>query len=398
MNDKKLQHRIKELEEENQQSKKEIRIQNEYLQALRSISLGMVRRLDLSDLLNAIMIRVSNLTQIADGFLYLFDPAENVLEIKAGCGIYKENIGFKLSIGEDFAGKVFETKEPKIIVNYQTWPERSPLEKFDTVFAIIGIPLISGSRILGVIGLSHSDKNARINPEIVSVLEEFTSITKIAIDNAKLYNDLKQELEKRSSLEKERKEMETRLQQAQRLESLGTLAGGIAHDFNNILTAIFGYSQIALTQVEKGSQLEDNLKEIDQAGMRAKELIHQILTIARKTDDNVYSIKISLIAKETVKLIRASIPTTIDIKQEINSNSKIIANPTRVHQIFMNLLTNASHAMEKSGGILTVSMTDCFIEKENEINKKGIEPGKYILINVSDTGTGILLENIHSIF
>jgi len=194
----------------------------------------------------------------------------------------------------------------------------------------------------------------------------------------------------------ERKKVEKKLRQAQKMESIGTLAGGIAHDFNNILSSIIGFTELALGGAEKGTELEDDLQEIRTAGMRAKDLVKQILTFAHQSDEAVKPIQVSIIAKEVLKFIKSSIPTTIQINENINSDSFIMGSPTQVHQVFMNLFTNAAHAMEENGGILEVSVNDTTIDKMAMI--PNLKLGEYIEIKVTDTGMGIPTQHIHTIF
>lgn len=368
--------------------------QHEYLSTLHSISLGMFRRLNVSDLLNAVILRASKLTRIPNGFLHLYDHDQNVLEIKAACGNLSDHIGFKIKPGQGLAGKVFVTGEPMIIKDYQSWDDKIKKVFFGKIYSVVGIPLVSGSKIEGVIGLSHDKKGIPIEPEIISILEEFSGIARIAIDNAKLFESQKLEFERRIALEKERKEMEIQLHQAQRMESIGTLAGGIAHDFNNILSAIMGFTQIAMDDAQKGSRLEEDLNEVYTASLRAKDLVQQILTFARQSAEPVNAVKVSLIAKELLKFIRSSIPSTIHIKQNIKSTSKIIADPTQLYQVFLNLFTNAAQAMEKEGGTLEVEIIDEVLEETQEL----LLPGGYIRIKISDTGIGIGEEQIHHIY
>ena len=196
----------------------------------------------------------------------------------------------------------------------------------------------------------------------------------------------------------ELKAVETKIQQTEKMDSIGSLAGGIAHDFNNILSSIIGYTELALDDVEKDTVIEDSLQEVYRAGKRARDLVKQILAFARQSGEEVRPVQVDIIIKEVLKFIRSSIPTTIEIKQNIASNSLIMGNPTQVHQIMMNLCANAAYAMETNGGILEVSLKDILIDKH--FNKNGIGPkhGSYIEITVSDTGTGIAPEVISSIF
>jgi PAS domain S-box-containing protein len=192
--------------------------------------------------------------------------------------------------------------------------------------------------------------------------------------------------------------LEKRIAQAQKMESIGILAGGIAHDFNNILSAIIGFTELALSDVEKKTTLEEDLKEIHVGGIRAKDLVKQILSFARQSDERINPLRVDVIAKEVLRFIRASIPSTIEIDSDIQSDSLVMGNPTQIHQIFMNLCTNSAYAMKKNGGVLRVSINDVEIDKNPEINDIGLEKGNYIKIKVSDTGTGIPPAIIDKIF
>lgn len=211
-------------------------------------------------------------------------------------------------------------------------------------------------------------------------------------------NQLKNEIEERKKSEAQTRELENKLIQAHKLESIGTLAGGIAHDFNNILSSILGFTELALGEVEKGTMLEDDLQEVYAGGKRARELVKQILAFARQSEEETKPVQVSLIVKELLKFIRSSIPTTIEIKSDINSQSLVIGNGTQIHQVLMNLCTNAAHAMESTGGVLKVCLEDEFIDKESEMINAGLNEGEHLRIEVSDTGTGIDPSLIGSIF
>jgi PAS domain S-box-containing protein len=206
------------------------------------------------------------------------------------------------------------------------------------------------------------------------------------------------DITQRLQAEREKEKLHNMLIQAKKMESFGQLAGGIAHDFNNLLSSIIGFTELALTETVKGSEMEDDLQEVYIAGKRAKELVSQILAFARQSDEEVKPIRISPIAKEVLKLIRSSTPSTIEIKHDINSNSYMLGNAVQIHQVIMNLCSNAVHAMEKDGGILRLDVKDVVTDSEIYLIGRTLKPGKYIALTVSDTGGGIPEENIRQIF
>jgi PAS domain S-box-containing protein len=185
------------------------------------------------------------------------------------------------------------------------------------------------------------------------------------------------------------RKLEAQLRQAQKMESIGTLAGGIAHDFNNILFPILGHTEMLLEDVPEDSPFQDSLKAICTSALRARDLVKQILTFSRQEKNELKLLKIQPIIKEALKLIRSSIPTTIEIKHDIHADCGVIkADPTQIHQIIMNLTTNAYHAMEKTGGQLKVALKEIKFSKYDVIDPDML-PGPYACITVSDTGKGI---------
>jgi len=206
----------------------------------------------------------------------------------------------------------------------------------------------------------------------------------------KMVISLARDISERLATEKERRQMEVRLQQSQKMESIGTLAGGIAHDFNNILTPIFGYLELAMMESQAAPQTLSHLQEVYKAAGRAKELVKQILTFSRRDSEQPTPVLAQIIIKEALKLLRASIPSTIDIRQDINPNcAPVLANPTQIHQILMNLCTNAYHAMREHGGVMGVSLTPLEISTEDYQKELNLKPGHYLLLEVSDTGSGM---------
>lgn len=205
-------------------------------------------------------------------------------------------------------------------------------------------------------------------------------------------------LAKRRELEERLKRNEEKLAQSQKLESLGILAGGIAHDFNNILAGIYGYIQVLQMSLKDNPQMMHYLNQTLKASERAKELISQILAFARKTDSEKLSVSVTNIAKEVHKLIKASIPSTIEINLEYAKDIPFIyANPTQIHQVLVNLCTNAFHALQNERGYIYINIEKTFISS-NEHNYHGIPEGDYVKIMVSDNGVGIPPEIIDKIY
>jgi PAS domain S-box-containing protein len=198
----------------------------------------------------------------------------------------------------------------------------------------------------------------------------------------------------------ERKRLETQLRQAQKMEAMGTLAGGIAHDFNNILSSVIGYTEIALDDVPKESVLHNNLQEVFQAGVRARGLVKQIIAFSRQSDLEKKALEISPLVKEALKFMRASIPTTIDIHENIETGlHPVLTDPTQIDQILMNLCTNAAHAMQEKGGTLEVSLTNVTLaDSDFKSRHSDMSPGPYLRLSISDTGHGMSPNVLERIF
>jgi len=195
------------------------------------------------------------------------------------------------------------------------------------------------------------------------------------------------------------KKSEARLRQTQKMEALGTLAGGIAHDFNNILSGIIGYSELVMEELDSKSLVADNLAQVLQAGHRAKDLVKQILTFSRQSEQERKPINTAYLLKEAVKLMRASLPPTIKIQQNIQPVSGLIlADPTQIHQVVLNLCTNAAQAMKPDGGLLTITLGEITVTPKDSANFQNLKAGAYQKITVADTGCGIKPSALEKIF
>jgi two-component system, cell cycle sensor histidine kinase and response regulator CckA len=203
----------------------------------------------------------------------------------------------------------------------------------------------------------------------------------------------------RKKAEQEKFELLADLRQSQKMEAIGTLAGGIAHDFNNILSAIFGFAELAKRDIEKGLKPIDDLNEIIKSAHRAKELIQQILTYSRKESHKLEPLLPQAIIEESLKLLRATLPANIGIKEYVeNQKNFILADPTKIQQIIINLCTNALHTMEESGGVLTIKLAhNNLVERDLPLNSKAL-PGQFLKLTVQDTGCGIEEKAINRIF
>jgi len=215
-------------------------------------------------------------------------------------------------------------------------------------------------------------------PHILSITRDITEMKKAQEDYIKL---------------------ERQLRQSQKMESLGTLAGGIAHEFNNILGIILGCTAVAVEEVSKGSIADINLKKILKASNRAKGLIGQILAFSRQKEQEKRPVHVSLIIKEVLTLLEGSLPASIDVKTCIEEDSNfIMGDPTEIHQIVMNLCTNAFHAMREKGGTLEIKLRPVEFKLKDLIFFQSLTPGPYLELTVSDTGTGMRPEVMEKIF
>ncbi|MDM8539909.1 response regulator [Desulfococcaceae bacterium HSG9] len=196
----------------------------------------------------------------------------------------------------------------------------------------------------------------------------------------------------------EQTRLQEQVRQSQKMEAIGTLAGGIAHDFNNILFPLVGYAELALDQMPEGGNTQRYLNAILTNLDRAGNLVRQILTFCRKTNEKLRPMKIQPVIREVLKFIRSSFPSTITVRQEIDQDcGKVSADPTQIYQVVMNLCTNAHHAMKTEGGVLTVELNEIDVDPD-DLFYKNLTAGMYLRLRVSDTGYGIKPEIMNRIF
>ncbi len=281
--------------------------------------------------------------------------------------------------------------------------------------AIVSIPMSMGGEITGFLGVASIQSGRHWSSDEIILLQAMGQIFTNALqrkqaeealqcshdeleqriaertsDLAEANVSLQQEIAERKRTEAEKERLAGQLIHAQKMEAIGTMAGGIAHDFNNILMPIMGYAEMTKLKLAPGSESWENQDHILNAGMRAKELIRQILTFSRQTGQDSEPVDLKPLVEDTLRLIRSSVPSTIEIRDSIDPDvGTIMGNPTRIHQLLMNLCTNAHHAMREGGGVLTVSVDEFRCRDGTLLNGHPLEAGSYIRLQVSDTGHGI---------
>jgi PAS domain S-box-containing protein len=225
------------------------------------------------------------------------------------------------------------------------------------------------------------------------------TVSRTTLEGRECYMESFIDLSEQIRAEDDKERLEAQLRQAEKMEALGTLAGGIAHDFNNILSAVLGYSELGLQDLDGPDHpLYAKLNAINHAGHRAKDLVEQILAFSRMQEQLQAPIKVSPIVKEALKLMQSSLPANIQVEAAIKADRPVLGDPSQIHQIIMNLCTNAYHAMQPSGGVLGVSLEQVVVDPSAEVGILDLIPGRYLQLTVSDTGAGISPAVIDRIF
>ena len=254
--------------------------------------------------------------------------------------------------------------------------------------------IATSSRIRGMFVGLLAGKGKKIPDSALILLSIVLLNTASAMESHEFYRFmrdqnkiLRQKIEERT---RELARSERQLQQMDKIQAIGTLAGGIAHDFNNILFPISGYTEMSIEDAPENSEIRKNLEKVLKATGRARDLVEQILTFSRQSSQEYKPLRVQPIIKEAFKLLRATLPTTIEIVQNIDNRcGATTGNPTQIHQVIMNLCTNAFHAMQEKGGRLEVNLSEVDISVDDILDKMGMKPGKYLRLEVIDTGQGM---------
>ncbi|MBW1767380.1 MAG: response regulator, partial [Deltaproteobacteria bacterium] len=352
--------------------------------------------LNLAEVLTLIMRHVNRVTDSEASTLMLLDDQTEELVFSVPTGPKADQLtDIRIPPGKGIAGWVVEHEQlaliPDAAKDQRFYSEIDKVSGLETK-TILCVPLKAKAKLIGVLEVINKIDGTSFTEEDALFLSIFASQAAMAIENARLYGELEDRLE-------DAKQMQKTLAKSEKFEALGQMASGVAHDFNNILSAIMGYAEIAQYDIPEKNQVTQSIEQVLKASHRAKDLVSQILAFSRQSEQERIPVQVHQIVEEALKLLRASMPTTIEIRQDIATNgSAILADPTQIHQILMNLCTNAHHAMREKGGILEVNVSNMEVGGNELATYPNLKPGPYIKLSISDTGDGMDQSTLERIF
>jgi len=352
--------------------------------------------LNLIEVLSLIMKNASKVTHSTASTLMLLeeDTGELIFSVPTGPKA-DELMDIRIKKGQGIAGWVVEHGEPVVIPDVKKDRRHySGIDKksgFETK-SILAVPMKAKTKLIGVLEAINKENGGTFSDQDALLLSIFASQAAMAIENARLYGELKDELEKRN-------QMEWNLAELEKFRALGQLSAGVAHDFNNILAAITGYSEMALDDISNEPQVHRSIKGVLKASYRAKKLVNQILTFSRQSSQEKVPIQSNRVVKEIIKLLRATVPSTIEIIENITPNAgTLVGDPTQFHQVLMNLCTNAYHAIGEKPGSIRITLSPVVLDATETGIHNGLKPGHFVKLCVSDDGCGMDQSTMEQIF
>lgn len=348
------------------------------------LSMVMAYSQDSRMILNKTLDAAIKQCQADEGSIMLPTNDDKELYVAVVRGDGRETImGERIPMGQKVAGWVASHHE-SVTIEGCVDDERFRLTRPKSgIQRSISIPIIIGGKIIGILNINFKKEARPLSLGQIKSLNILLNIAGTALQNTRLHEELKK--------------MEAQFFQAQKMEAIGVLASGIAHDFNNILYAMMGYAQMA--EKNAPAEIVEYLNEILTAGSRAKDLIGQILTFSRHTDEEKTPVSLEDLIKETLRMIRASLPANVEIKSNISPKAgAVMASFSQMHQVLVNLCTNAGYAMHDTGGVLTIDLKEVMISDSEATSDLELYPGPHVMLSVTDTGCGIDKDSITKIF
>jgi signal transduction histidine kinase/CheY-like chemotaxis protein len=388
---------IPALKTQNQQIENLSRLSSEKLAKALQVGFVINSTIDLEEVLNLIMKYANIVTDAVASTLMLLDEKTGELVFSIPTGPNAEHLkDVRISPGAGVAGWVAENQTYLLVPDTRKddrfYPRIDDMTGMETR-SLLCVPMKSKRKLIGVLEVMNKKDNSFFTQDDALILSVFSHHAAIAIENAMLFNSMKNRLEREKMIEQ-------KMAESARLQAIGTLAGGIAHDFNNILSAIMGYTDLARMDSDKLSRPYANLTKILAASERARDLIHQILAFSRQVEvAKPRPVQVNIIVKEALKLLQASFPKTIRMVEDLSCSSTIMGDATQIHQVVMNLCTNAAQAMKKKqNGVLTVKLEPVTLLSPSEKNQTVLPSGSYLKLEVADTGNGMPSHVMERIF
>ena len=469
---------------------------NGELAALHRTTLGLLDGFDANDLLETIVDNARSLLGTLHGYLYLVDEDAEALRLRVRLGFFEQSTGVAMRRGHGLAGRVWETGRSLAVEDYSTWSGRLPEFAAQQPRAVLGVPLRAGGAILGVLGLAYEEPGRTFTSSEVALLERFAQLAALALQNARLYEEIRrsEELHRRvlensndmislidlegrftyanaahervlgyridelvgldvkslahpeeppltpggdpasmpfrrirrkdgtwALLEgttmvlrdavgkpelvlvfardiTEQERVAEQLRQAQKMESIGRLAGGIAHDFNNLLTAIGGYAELGALELDAGQPeaVRESIEQIQRASGRAAELTSQLLAYSRKQVLRPRKLDLNEVVSDMASMVARLLGSDIVLSTTLDSElGPVVADPTQIEQVLLNLVINARDAMP-DGGSLSIQTANFELAPGHAVPE--LEPGAYVTLAVRDTGVGMDAQLAEQIF
>ncbi|MEW6365604.1 MAG: response regulator [Acidobacteriota bacterium] len=376
---------------ERKRTEQELRRQMEYLNALHETTLGLVSRLELKDLLETIVTRAGALVETTHGYICLAEPDESAVTLRVGIGVLGGEVGLRMKRGEGLGGRVWASGEPIVVDDYQGWSGRVMTSAVTSLRATAGVPLKSGNRVIGMIGLAYTDERRRFGAGEVEILSRFADLASIALDNARLYEEVQRELVERKKAEEELRIAKESAETANRAKS--TFLANMSHELRTPLNAVIGYSEMLEDEV-RDAGMEDlipDLEKINSAGKHLLALINDILDLSKieagKMELYAESFDAGILIRDVVNTVQPLVQKNANALRLVSETEMgdMYSDLTKVRQTLFNLLSNACKFTHN--GLITVTARR---------EKKG--NADWVVFGVSDSGIGMTPEQMGKLF